>query len=144
MQIVYGLLKNWNSLSRMKDFDVQGNRVIDHKVLLDSPEGVFVALLIDCQTPLVFPINCANVRLVRSQSLNVGCNHNDLLCIKVTSADQRALSPIQRHVRKCYRKPHRPFVTPQNWKQYISRNRGIKYIRNAIHSSYSHTPLNFT
>ncbi|CDT82249.1 MULTISPECIES: hypothetical protein [Vibrio] len=119
MQIVYGYCREDEAGSLLDRFVEQGD-FVSFKVLGSvGREYMAFAALLPFTDRLPFPFYWKGVHFVSVQ--------------KHTQSVRQLTPPPSKNARKKhYRKLKNTIMTPQNWKQHVSRNRGLKYVNASL------------
>lgn len=122
MQIVYGYCREDKTASVLAHFVEQGDFVSVKELGTVGREHIAFAALLPFSGPLSFPFCWNGVHFVAAQ--------------KQAQSVNRLTLPISNNAcKKRYRKLKNTIISAQNWKQHVSRNRGLKYAKSSIFSS---------
>ncbi|CAH7260402.1 hypothetical protein AB4251_10995 [Vibrio lentus] len=121
MQIIYGYCDGCDAISLLGRFVEQGDFIAVKQLGPVGGEHVaFAALLSNSMRfSLPFDWNGAHFVAVQKQTQSVNCHTSS------NSINAR---------KKRYRKVNNIIVTPKNWRQHVSRNRGLKYASESLSS----------
>ena len=121
MQIIYGYCRGDEATNLLGHFVEQGDFVSVKELGTVGREHMAFAALLPFTGYLSFPFYWKGVHLVAVQ--------------KQVQSVNRLTLPISNNARKKrYRKLNNTTITPRNWKQHVSRNRGLKYAKSSIFS----------
>ena len=119
MQIVYGYCLENKTVNVLGHFVEQGDFVSVKELGTVGREYIAFAALLPFTGRLSFPFSWRGVHFVAVQ--------------KQTRSVYRLRPPTSKNARKKhYRKLKNTIMTPSNWKQHISRNRGLKYVNASL------------
>ncbi|CAH7066451.1 conserved hypothetical protein [Vibrio crassostreae] len=119
MQIVYGYCREDKAASLLGHFVEQGDFVSVKELGAVGREHIAFAALLSFTGHLSFPFCWEGVHFVAAQ--------------KQAQSVNRLTLPISNNAcKKRYRKLKNTTMTPNNWKQHISRNRGLKYVNASL------------
>lgn len=116
MQIVYGYCLENKAVNVLSHFVEQGDFVSVKVLGTVGREHIAFAALLPFTRRLSFPFSWKGVHFVAAQ--------------KQAQSVNRLTLPTSNNARKKrYRKLKNTIISAQNWKQHVSRNRGLKYAK---------------
>ncbi|MFA0077982.1 hypothetical protein AB4427_07475 [Vibrio artabrorum] len=119
MQIVYGYCSEDDAVNLLGRFVEQGDFIGVKALGTVGREHIAFAALLSFTGHLSFPFCWKGVHVVAVQ--------------KQAQSVNRLTLPTSNNARKKrYRKLNNTTMTPQNWKQHVSRNRGLKYASDSL------------
>ncbi|PMM42847.1 hypothetical protein [Vibrio splendidus] len=119
MQIVYGYCSEDDAVNLLGRFVEQGDFISVKKLGTVGCEHIAFAALLSFTGRFSFPFYWKGVHIVAVQ--------------KQAQSVNRLTLPTSNNARKKrYRKLNNTTMTPQNWKQHVSRNRGLKYASDSL------------
>ncbi|MCB5362066.1 hypothetical protein CSB62_12515 [Vibrio splendidus] len=121
MQIVYGYCREDEAANLLGHFVEQGDFVSVKELGKVGCEHMAFAALLPFTVHLSFPFYWKGVHFVAVQKQAQSVNHLTL----PTSTNA---------CKKRYRKLKNTIISAQNWKQHVSRNRGLKYAKSSLFS----------
>ncbi|HAS6129901.1 TPA: hypothetical protein I7264_02980 [Vibrio parahaemolyticus] len=123
MIIVYGYYKDDPTELIGKTLDQQGS-FIDAKPIGRINDKLTFAALVDSSKPISFPVILSHCVLVKEQTYTHKPYKSHLVNTSVMGAKQRKTY--------CKKLKKRQPLGISNWKLHISRNRGLKWIRDHL------------
>ncbi|WP_390241856.1 hypothetical protein [Vibrio sp. R78045] len=119
MQIVYGYCSEDEATDLLGRFVEQGDFIDAKKLGHVGGEHMAFAALLPLTERLSFPFYCKGVHLVAIQ--------------KQAQYSAHLTPPISCNAqKKRYRKLKNAEISPRNWKQHMSRNRGLKFVTSSL------------
>ena len=121
MQIIYGYCREDEAASLLGHFVEQGDFVSVKELGTVGREHMAFAALLPFTGHLAFPFCWKGVHLVAVQK-------------QAQSVNRLTLPTSNNACKKRYRKLKNTIIIAQNWKQHVSRNRGLKYAKSSMFS----------
>ncbi|WP_390241772.1 hypothetical protein [Vibrio sp. R78045] len=119
MQIVYGYCSEDDAANLLGHFVEQGDFIGVKRLGTIGREHIAFAALLP--SPQVVPFYREGIHVVAVQE-------------KTQSIHRLTLPTSSNARKKRFRKLNNTTLTPQNWKQHMSRNRGLKYVSDSFAS----------
>ncbi|WP_368085649.1 hypothetical protein [Vibrio splendidus] len=121
MQIIYGYCREDEAVNVLGHFIEQGD-FVSVKALGTVGRGhMAFAALLPLTGRLSFPFSWKGVHFVAVQK-------------QAQSVNRLTLPTSKNACNKRYRKLKNTIISAQNWKQHVSRNRGLKYAKSSLFS----------
>ncbi|MEZ9291787.1 hypothetical protein AB4251_15260 [Vibrio lentus] len=121
MQIVYGYCREDEAANLLGHFVEQGDFVSVKELGKVGREHMAFAALLPSIVHLPFPFYWKGVHFVAVQK-------------QAQSVNRLTLPTSNNACKKRYRKLKNTIISAQNWKQHVSRNRGLKYAKSSVFS----------
>ncbi|CAK1948847.1 conserved hypothetical protein [Vibrio crassostreae] len=121
MQIIYGHCRTDEAANVLGHFVEQGDFVSVKELGTVGREHMAFAALLSFTGHLSFPFYWKGVHFVAVQK-------------QVQSVNRLTLPASKNACKKRYRKLKNTIISAQNWKQHVSRNRGLKYAKSSLFS----------
>ena len=119
MQIVYGYCSEDDAVNLLGRLVEQGDFICVKVLGTFGRKYIAFASLLSFTGRLSFPFDLKGVHVVATQK-------------QAQSANRLTLPTSNNARKKRYRKLNNTTMTPQNWKQHVSRNRGLKYASDSL------------